>query len=233
MLEKRSSEKEQLDNLELGGKPLHKTLDGLSLINKLFGNTNATFEAIQPTLIGAETSLTVIDLGCGGGDNLRKIAKWCAQKNIRARFIGIDGNQNVLDYALSKNNDTVQVEYVQADILSSDFKLPSCDVLLSSHFIYHFTDDALIAFLRDAKNKVRQSIIFSELERSTAAYRLFSFAAFFMPFSKMIRSDGKRAIKRAFTYNELQRIFERAEIESFTIHKKWAFRLLSQVNKPK
>lgn len=230
MLEKRSSEKEQLDNLNLGGKKLHKTLSGLSVINKLLGNTNSTFEAIKPILKQAVTSLTLIDLGCGSGDNLRKIATWCSSENIRVRLIGIDGNQHILDYALAKNTHEIQVEYVQADILTPDFELPHCDVLMSSHFIYHFSDSELVNFLKTAKQRVRRNIIFSELERNKTAYRLFSIASFLMPFSKIVKRDGKQAIRRAFTKVELISILKKAGVENFDVKEKWAYRLLVAID---
>jgi len=36
-LQKRSTEQEALDNLDLSGAPLHQTLDGLSIINRFLG----------------------------------------------------------------------------------------------------------------------------------------------------------------------------------------------------
>jgi len=226
MLEQRSTEKEQLDNLEIGGVGLSKTLDGLSIINRFLGNTNTTFSAVKPILMEAEATLTVIDLGCGGGDNLRKIANWCSKKNIRVRLIGIDGNLNILDYALGKNTNSIAVEYVQADILSNEFKLPYCDILLSSHFVYHFSDTELVQFLKSAKMRVKQHIIFSELERNNLAYSLFKIGYLFMPFTKMVKQDGKRAIERAFKKAELDSILKRAGFSHYKITQKWAFRLL-------
>jgi 2-polyprenyl-3-methyl-5-hydroxy-6-metoxy-1,4-benzoquinol methylase len=226
MLEQRSTEKEQLDNLKIGGAGLAKTLDGLSIINRFLGNTNTTFAAIKPILIQAESTLTVIDLGCGGGDNLRKIANWCSKKNVRVRLIGVDGNLNILDYALSKNTSSIAVEYVQADILSSDFVLPYCDILLSSHFIYHFTDAKLVQFLKRAKTRVKHYMIFSELERNSFAYSLFKIGSLFMPFNKMIKQDGSLAIQRAFTKEELTSILIKAGFSNYEITQKWAFRLL-------
>ena len=226
MLEQRSTEKEQLDNLEIGGARLAKTLDGLSIINRFLGNTNTTFTAVKPILIQAETTLTVIDLGCGGGDNLRKIANWCSKKSIRVRLIGIDGNLNILDYALSKNTSSIAVEYVQADILSSDFELPYCDILLSSHFVYHISDAKLVQFLKRAKTRVKHHIIFSELERNSLAYSLFKMGSLFMPFTKMVKHDGALAIQRAFTKEELASILIKAGFSNSQITRKWAFRLL-------
>ena len=230
MLELRSKEKEQLDNLKICGAQLTKTLDGLSIINRFLGNTNATFSAVKPILIQSETSITIIDLGCGGGDNLRKIARWCSQKNIRVRLIGIDGNLNILDYALNKNTSSLNVEYVQADILSNEFELPYCDILLSSHFIYHFSDSDLVRFLKRSRPRIKQHIIFSELERNPLAFSLFNVSSLFMPFTKMVKQDGKRAIKRAFKKPELDSILIKAGFGNYRITRKWAFRLLISID---
>ncbi|MDE0771213.1 MAG: methyltransferase domain-containing protein [Salibacteraceae bacterium] len=230
MLKLRSIEKEQLDNLQTSGTELTKTLEGLSIINRFLGNTNATFSAVKPILISSETSLTIIDLGCGGGDNLRKIARWCSQKNIRVRLIGIDGNLNILDYALDKNTSSLAVEYVQADILSNEFNLPYCDILISSHFVYHFTDSDLVQFLKKSKPRIKQHLIFSELERSHLAFSLFNAVSIFMPFTKMVRQDGKRAIERAFKKPELDSILIKAGFGNYRITRKWAFRLLISID---
>tara|TARA_B100000795_G_scaffold138704_2_gene103662 strand:- start:13561 stop:14283 length:723 start_codon:yes stop_codon:yes gene_type:complete len=230
MLKLRSIEKEQLDNLQTSGTELTKTLEGLSIINRFLGNTNATFSAVKPILISSETSLTIIDLGCGGGDNLRKIARWCSQKNIRVRLIGIDGNLNILDYALDKNTSSLAVEYVQADILSNEFNLPYCDILISSHFVYHFTDSDLVQFLKKSKPRIKQHLIFSELERSHLAFSLFNAVSIFMPFTKMVRQDGKRAIERAFKKPELDSILIKAGFGNYRMTRKWAFRLLISID---
>lgn len=230
MLEFRSTEKEQLDNLDLGGETLHQTLDGLSVINRFLGNTNATFAAVKPVILNSSSPLKIIDLGCGGGDNLRAMAKWCSSKNISAELIGIDGNKNTLDYARSKNTSGIQIEYLQADVLSPHFELPDCDILLSSHFVYHFSNDELTQFIVNASKKVKHKIIFSELQRSPLAYILFSLGSFFMPFNKLVKQDGKRAIERAFNSKELKTILSNTGLKNFSIQNNWAFRLLVEVN---
>jgi len=226
MLNKRSTQKEQLDNLDLAGEDLHQTLDGLSVINKYLGNTNATFNIVKKEILAANRSLKVIDLGCGGGDNLRSIAAWSAKNNYQVDLIGIDGNPNILTYATAKNTNQIQIEYLQADILSASFELPDCDILISSHFMYHFSDKALVHFLQQAKQKVTHKIIFSELHRSKFAYLLFRVGAVFLPFSKMIKQDGLLAIRRSFTKKELVSILQQTAIPRYQIQWKWAFRLL-------
>lgn len=222
---KRSHITEDLDNLELQGNELEKTLNGLSKINRWFGNSKQTLKAVQQEFKKHDIK-TIVDLGCGGGDNLIAIAKWCQAENKKVKLIGIDGNQHSLEYAKSKTN--FDIEFIHADILSPNFEIPDCDLLISSHFVYHFKDDELVDFLKKAKNKVSKTIIFSELERNRLAYFLFNFSGVF--FSKMIRSDGLKAIKRSFKKSELVRIVHKAGIDTFTIERTMWFRLLLTIH---
>ena len=193
MLSNRSHIQENLDNLELKGEALTKALDGLSRINRLFGNTKDTLKAVKQQFKNHEIK-TIVDLGCGGGDNLMSIAKWCQKKDKKVRLIGIDGNQNTLDYSRAKSQ--FEIEFQQADILDPNFEIPECDLLISSHFIYHFKDDELIQFLKKAESKVAVAMIFSELKRDPRAYNLFRDMGAL--FGKEVQSDGLKAINRSF-----------------------------------
>ena len=223
-LQKRSTEQEALDNLNLSGALLHHTLDGLSIINRFLGNTNATFNAVKPIILHSRVPPKIIDLGCGGGDNLRAIASWCHRQNQPVHLLGIDGNAHILAYARSKNTNLISPQYQQANILDPNFKLPTCDLLISSHFIYHFSDKSLIRFLKTSKTNISHAIIFSELRRSKLAYYLFKFGSIFMPFPSMVKKDGLKAIRRSFIKSELENILREAEIGNFVIRRKWAFR---------
>lgn len=223
-MKNRSTEGEKMDDLNLSGPLLHQTLDGLSVINRFLGNTNATFKQVKSAIRKTEGPLKIIDLGCGGGDNLRAIATWCQQNNQPVQLVGIDGNAHILDYARSKNNSAIFIEYQQADILDPNFQIPSCDLLISSHFIYHFSDEALTSFLKFNKKNISSKIIFSELRRSKLAYYLFKFGNIFLPFSKMVKEDGLKAIQRSFTQQELKKILTAADLGDFIIRRKWAFR---------
>ena len=224
LLDVRSSEAEEMDDLNLSGEKLHQTLNGLSLINRFLGNTDATFKLAKAAILKANHPLKIIDLGCGGGDNLRAIGNWCHQNNQSVALIGIDGNANILAYARSKNKETLPIEYQQADILHPTYQIPICDLLISSHFVYHFSDLAFIKFLQTSKTRVSKKIILSELRRSRLAYILFKIGMLFLPFSKMVKEDGLKAIRRSFTKKELEQILIAADLKNYIVRKKWAFR---------
>ena len=226
MLSTRSTEKEQMDNFDLSGKELNKTISCLSIINKYLGNTSSTFEAVKREILEANKPLKIIDLGCGGGDNLRTIAEWCQTNNYEVELAGIDGNPHILRYAKQQNNTNVNIQYLLADIIDFNFVLPSCDILLSSHFMYHFSDDQIVVFLQNAKKSISTKIIFSELERNSFAYSIFKVGALFLPFSSMVKQDGLAAIRRSFTRKELTSILDKVEFTDYQISWKWAFRFL-------
>ena len=221
---KRSHIKEALDNLELEGKQLEETLGGLSKINGWFGNTSQTVNAVHEQSRKHEIK-TIVDLGCGGGDNLIAIAKWCQSKNQKIKLIGIDGNQNSLDYAGSRSD--FNIEFIQADILSPNFELPQCDLLISSHFVYHFQDDEFVNFMKRAQTKVKKAIVLSELRRSSLASVLFYPLGLF--FHKMVRSDGLKAIRRSFTKQELSDLLSQSGFTNYSVKNKFIFRLLAVI----
>jgi|TARA_R110000737_G_scaffold50895_2_gene71976 2-polyprenyl-3-methyl-5-hydroxy-6-metoxy-1,4-benzoquinol methylase len=229
VLSVRSNQKEQMDNFELSGKELNETLSGLTFINKYLGNTAATFKAVKTEIAKAHQTLKILDLGCGGGDNLRAIAKWCSINNKSIELIGLDGNAHILEYAKKLNNKSLTIKYLQADILDSTFELPKCDILISSHFMYHFSDIELVQFLKKSNNKVSTKIIFSELKRSYLAYSLFKIGSILLPFSKIVMQDGLLAIKRAFTKKEITSILHQADLIDYEIHRKWLFRFLISI----
>ncbi len=224
MLSRRSHIQEDLDNLELKGKELVKVLDGLSKINRKFGNTKQTLRAVKKQF-KTHQILTIVDVGCGAADNLIAIASWCKSKNKKVKLIGIDGNQNSLEYARTKS--AFDIEFRQADILDPNFEIPECDLLISSHFIYHFKDVEFVSFLKRSRLKVKKAMIFSELRRSYIARILFYPVALF--FHRMVRSDGSKAIRRSFTRQELSEFIKEAGFKKFSVKNRLIFRLLAVI----
>ncbi len=225
MLKERSHISEKMDDLSLNGQELNQTLKGLSFINYFLGNITGTRNVVKKVLRkNPNKTIKIIDLGCGSGDNLRAIEKWCNTHKRKVILIGIDGNEHILKYASEKSNTNTNITYLKADILHTDFELPSCDILISSHFMYHFTDDELVLFLKKSTPKINNAIIFSDLYRSLLAYTLFNFFGFFMPFHKTVKEDGLKAITRSFNKRELIAILKKAGLTSYTIQYKWIFR---------
>lgn len=223
---------EQLDNLSLSGTILHNTLSSLQLVNSLFGNhrqlTKTTLDYCSKIYDGK--ILKIVDLGCGGGDTAYKIYNRLSKAGIKVSVLGIDGNPQSIAYANSKYAYHDAITYETANILDDSFTIPKCDIVISSHFIYHFRDMELVDFIKKTKQKEIKHLIFSELKRSKVAYILFKLSSFILPLSSMAKSDGLTAIKRAFTVAELQSILKKSEVKKYQVDKKFWFRTLTKID---
>lgn len=229
-LRERRFVQEEMDNFDLSGSELEATLLGLSTINKYLGNTKTVVKALQPIILASTEPLRIIDLGCGGADLLNDLASFALSKNKEVKFIGIDGNANIINYAKEKSKEKKSISFLVADILSDEFILPKCDVLISSHFMYHFPDLEFIQFLNKSRSNISQKIIISELQRSVLSYVGFWILASIFRFPSMIKNDGLKAISRSFRWSELQGIFNKSRVGSVEIRWKWAFRYLCVVS---
>lgn len=230
-MKNRLTETEKLDDLSLNGQPLHQALQSLAWINRWFGNHRAVIKNIKKIAAKQNKPLRIVDLGCGGGDLVLAIARSCRQQMIDCHITGIDGNANSLLYAQKRAGGFGHIDFLQADILHENFQIPHCDILLSSHFMYHFSDDQLSAFLRKNLSFVTTAAIFSELNRSSLAALLFRCSSFLLPVSKLAREDGLLAIKRSINKKEWINILQEARISRYHLQTVPLFRLLLIIEK--
>ncbi|SHI80345.1 methyltransferase domain-containing protein [Aquimarina spongiae] len=225
---------EQLDDLSLSGKVLEDTLSSLGTINSIFGNHRQLTRSVLKYCSNKKykENIHIVDLGCGGGDSLRYLSKQLLQKNINASYTGIDGNPKSIEFAKKNTPHQNSIQFLVADILSPTFEIPECDILISSHFIYHFDNQKLADFLKKIQPKNVKHIIFSELYRSPIAYFLFKIASRLLPISEMAKKDGLVAIQRAFTKKELEMIIRQGNVEDYIIRKKPFFRMIATLDLP-
>ena len=217
---------EKLDDLSLQGEPLYKALQSLAWINRWFGNHRSVIKAMHSVYLKQESPLRIVELGCGGGDLIFAVAQSLQRHKIEYSITGIDGNPNSLAYAQKKCAPFSEINFIQADILSDAFNMQPCDILISSHFIYHFPEEKLARFLKTNISSVSTAIIFSELERNRLALRLFKFSSFLLPISKLAKEDGLLAIQRSFTKKEWVSILQQAGISTYRLQLVPLFRIL-------
>ena len=102
MFDKRSTQKELLDESDIQMELLYQNLKELEFINKYLGGHLISTKGMNAVLVNRSKTYHIIDIGCGGGDSLKAIADWSKGKNIKIHLTGIDLKQDCIDY--SKNN---------------------------------------------------------------------------------------------------------------------------------
>ena len=220
----RSKETEIMDDFSMKGELLRDTLDKLGSINKWLGGNRITINGIAKFLKNQSKSktYTIIDLGCGHGDILRIVANYGRKKGYKFRLIGIDANQDTIDYANALSLNYPEISFKNLDIFSETFRNERYDIALMTLFLHHFDNEQVLNILKTLSASASLGIVVNDLQRSKVAYSLFKVLGFFIP-NDMIVQDGLTSILRAFKRKELNNISTQLKLKSKTCWR-WAFR---------
>ena len=166
---------EIMDDFSIHGKILHNTLNTLATINKWLGGNSVTLNGLKKVLKNQPKKelITIIDLGCGGGDILRKVSKYGQNNGYNFKLIGIDANKDAMIYARQLSKEYDNISFITCDIFSDTFKNLEYDVVLTTLFLHHFKKEQIIEMLSKAKNKAKLGIVVNDLHRHPLAYYLF------------------------------------------------------------
>src|SRR6478752_6473956 len=162
MFEKRSEEAELMDDLQLSNDDLRRNLDELETINYWLGGHKVVLQALEkllPELQKSDRPITIADVGCGGGDMLREIAKWARRKNLSVVLTGVDANNFMLQYAAPKLQNFPEIKLAQHDIFAEDFRNQRYDIITCSLFFHHFPDETLAKMLRQLHGQANVAVI--------------------------------------------------------------------------
>src|SRR5688572_19275252 len=97
----RSQQIEIMDDLNCAGNVVDQTLRELEIINKLLGGNKVTINGINKLIKNQNkaNSISIADLGCGGGDIIKLIYAWGKKNKLSLNLTGIDANPNIIAFA--------------------------------------------------------------------------------------------------------------------------------------
>lgn len=187
-------------------------LRDLSRINRWFGGNRALAKVLDPYLRRQPDAL-VLDVGAADGETLR----WLATRYPRARFVALDRAERLLQKGSGAR--------VAADVFCWPVRPRSIDIVLSSLFLHHFTDDEVRRILANCEEAARMAVIAVDLHRHPVS-RAFLPATRFLGWHPVTVHDGVISVDAAFTPAELSALAPRARVRS---HWPW-FRLSLEID---
>ena len=226
-LAQRSYKKEILDNDNIPFADIKQNMIELNTINTHLGGHGISITGLRKILRENKTGepITICEIGCGGGDNLNAIAKWCTKKNIPAKFIGIDFKQECIDYA-QQQYPSLHCRWILSDYQKISFEADKPDIIFSSLFCHHFIEEELVIMLQWMKDQSKKGFFINDLQRHWLAYNSIQFITYFFSNSYLIKNDAPLSVARGFKKEEWKKIIESSGIKNYTINWKWAFRHL-------
>lgn len=219
----RSYQQELLDRTDIPYEDIHRNMLELNTINTWLGGHSVTLAGFRH-LLGDKKKIHVCEIGCGGGDNLMAIYRWCQKQGIDVQLSGIDINPFCIEVA------TTRLAGTDATLISSDYKTAladgaKADIVFSSLFCHHFPEEELHNMLRWMQNHSQQGFFINDLHRHFLAYYSIKFMTAVCSRSYLVKNDAPLSVLRGFSRHEWQQLCAAAGINA-SINWKWAFRWL-------
>lgn len=227
MFKSRSYQPELLDSDDIPTQDLYQNLRELNFINTWLGGhdiTTAGIEKFKQVLKNA----TIADIGCGGGDNLKAIAKWARKRNISIKLVGIDLKKDCIDFARENCKDFPEISFIESDYRLVDQEF---DVIMSALFCHHLNDTQMVAYLEWCQKYARKGFFINDLQRHPLAYYSIKYLTALFSKSYLVKNDAPLSVIRGFSKQELEKMLNEAEVKKNQIEWKWAFRYLISSSK--
>lgn len=226
-LSQRSYEPELLDRPGIPFRDIERNMQELEFINKRLGGHQITLDGVEQLIRNQplpDRPLHILEMGCGGGDNLAAIAHWAREHQIAVRFTGVDLNPECIAYATGKLKN-LDVHWVCCDYRDYHPAEP-VDIIFNSLFCHHFTDAQLQEVMQWMKAHSRIGFFINDLQRHQLAYHAIKWLTGWFSRSYLVKHDAPLSVARGFIREDWKRIMRNGGFKDYDLQWKWAFRWL-------
>jgi SAM-dependent methyltransferase len=152
----------------------------------------------------------IVDVGCGGGDMLRRISHWASELNLPVVLTGIDLNADAIRVA---RESTVPGTVTYINGRAQDYKPPAgIDIVISSLLTHHLQDREIVDFLDWMESVARLGWFINDLHRQRIPYYGFRLLAGFSRWHPFVKNDGAVSILRSFRRDDWERLCRAAAL---------------------
>lgn len=221
MFKSRSTKKELLDAEDIPESDLFTNLRELDFINNYLGGYGVTFAALKK-ILHPEKTYTLVDIGSGGGDTLKRINSWAKSINNPIRLFGIDIKSVCVRYSqVNKPDDDIQ--FFCDDYRNIFNHVPEVDIIHASLFCHHLSEKQIIELIKFSSEK-SCTLVINDLERNALAYYAIKWLTRIFSGSYLVKNDAPLSVLRGFTKNEWLSILKDSGVKNYSVKNKWAFR---------
>ncbi len=221
-LRSRSTQSELMDTEPVTFEEFQHCLRDLEKVNI------ATF-AYRPTLSwlgravrrrSGTAPVTVLDVGSGHGDMLRRIWRWAARRGIPVALTGLDLNPFSERAARLATPAEAPIRYETGDIFALDPER-RFDIVISALFAHHLTDPQLSEFIRMIDRTSRVGWFINDIHRHLLPYVAVKYGLRLARLNRMVQNDGPISVTRAFTRADWERLLTAAGIGPSRVEVAW------------
>lgn len=197
-------------------------LKELAVINTLLGGYGPTIAGIKKVAGKSIAKLTIVDIGCGGGDTLLELAKYAQKKGYHWQLIGIDLHPAAVEYAQEWCINYPNIRIIQGNMFDLPTLVPDCDVVINALFMHHLTNEQALACIK-LMQYARLGWVINDLHRHSLAYYSIWGLTALLSKSKLVKYDARISVWRGWKKADWLSLQKQTAIK-FEISWHWAFR---------
>lgn len=222
MLAERRITEELMDDPALPEATYHAVLADLAQVNTVTMAARPTRAFLARATLG-QSGFSLLDVGFGHGDMLRRVARWAQERGLAARLVGVDLNPRSEAAARAATDPALPITYLTGDYAALAGE--GFDFVISSLVAHHMSDEELATFLSFMETSARRGWLVNELHRHGFAYAGYPLLARLLGWHPIVRADGRTSIARAFRPAEWHARLAAAGITRARVERWFPFRL--------
>ncbi len=191
----RTIAEELMDAHDLSPETYAAVVADLAKVNLVTMAARPTLDFLRRGTAGM-TRFTLLDVGFGDGDMLRRIARWASKHGLDAKLVGIDLNPRSALAATAHTPPGLPIRYETGDY--ADLAGEGWDFIVSSLVAHHMTHNQLVAFLRFMETEAKRGWLINDLHRHRFAHAGFPLLAMLAHWHPIVRHDGTLSIARSY-----------------------------------
>lgn len=221
LLGQRDRQPEVMDQPGLAVTEHERALAGLSRINFF----SATAGGYLRPLRRMPSPLRILDVACGGGDVVRRLARYGTRHGLAWHVAGCDLSPVAVEHARRVASvEKVAAEYFVHDALAGP-PPGEYDAIICSLFLHHLEEPQAVRLLELLTETAGVRALFvSDLNRSLLGLALAHAACRLLSASPVVHTDGPLSVRAAFTRAEAAAIAARAGLRNVTVRRCWPCR---------
>lgn len=217
---------ELMDDPSCDPDRLRATLRRFGTVNRLVSGWGAVYRrTLAPHFAALGRPARVLDVGCGGGDVVLRLAAEARRDGLEVEWTGIDPDPRSYEVAVERGP-VEGVTFRCADAATLVGEGLTFDAVLSNHVLHHLGAD-LPEFAAESLALSHGLVLHSDIARSRLAYALYAIGITPLAPGTFLRTDGLRSIRRSYTATELAAVLDDAMPGTWTVQIPVPFRVLA------